>query len=113
MHDDEGPGCQLEGQQEGESIWILPDPAVSGLNHPCLLSSCISHDATLCHQPRVQARYPCLPVSGCWGSEPVLGLVATILIAQAACRFQPAGTQGRGALLASGHPRVPASAWGM
>lgn len=65
MHDDEGPGCQLEGQQGGESIRILPDPAVSGLNHPCLLSSCISHDATLCHQPRVQARYPCLPVSGC------------------------------------------------
>lgn len=39
MHDDEGPGCQLEGQQEGESIRILPDPAVSGLNHPRLNSS--------------------------------------------------------------------------
>ena len=50
MHDDKGPGCQLEGQQEGESMRILLDPPVSGLNHAslCLLypslhrQSCLS-----------------------------------------------------------------------
>jgi len=38
MHDDKGPGCQLEGQAEGESIRILPGPPVSGLNHVCIYS---------------------------------------------------------------------------
>ncbi len=55
MHDDEGPGCQLEGQQEGESIRILPDPAVSGLMRiPVNLNSdsgiCEHHFRKVCGQ---------------------------------------------------------------
>jgi len=48
MHDDKGPGCQLEGQQEGESMRILPDPPVSGLNHArlCFLYPILAATAT-------------------------------------------------------------------
>lgn len=53
----------------------------------------------------------CLPASQCRGGELVLGQGgATILIAQAACRFRLAGTQGQGTLLASVLPCVPSSA---
>ena len=76
MHDDEGPGCQLEGQQEGESIRILPGPPVSGLNHACLYPrSCARHQN---QAPEVFSRKMMDPVL----PDRSLLACATILIAQ-------------------------------
>lgn len=57
MHDDKGPGGQLEGQQEGESMRILLDPPVSGLNHAslCLLYPSLQRRPRISGHPAINA----------------------------------------------------------